>query len=214
MAREIYRAAEHMRVMVDNLLELGRIEAGEVILFSGPCELPRLVEQAVEHVRLLEGREHEYLDLLDPALPPVMADPQRVGQVLNHLLVNATRYSPPGSAIRIGARCFPAHVEVWVADDGAGIDPGRLERVFEKFYRGDVSLTGQHPGAGIGLTACRSLVEAHGGRIWAESQGLGHGTTVRFTLPVAPGLAAETPAPATGAQAETGATCESHACAV
>jgi signal transduction histidine kinase len=84
-------------------------------------------------------------------------------------------------------------VEVSVADQGAGLTPEQCERAFEKFYRGDVELTGKHPGAGLGLAICRGLVEAHGGRIWAESRGPGTGAVFRFTLPVAVGSPAMLP---------------------
>jgi signal transduction histidine kinase len=121
----------------------------------------------------------------------VYADPLRLKQVLDHLLTNAARYSPVGTEVRITARTVATHsgagsaVEVAVADQGAGFTAEQRERIFEPFYRGRVDLTGKHPGAGLGLAISRGLVEAQGGRIWAESRGPGAGAVFRFTLPLA-----------------------------
>jgi len=111
----------------------------------------------------------------------VVADARRVSQVLSNLLSNAVKFTPPGGAIRVGARCDAEFTEFWVTDTGVGIAPDQLVRVFERFYKTDPSRAGS--GTGLGLAICKHLVRAHGGAIWAESQGPGRGATFRFTLP-------------------------------
>jgi histidine kinase len=104
-------------------------------------------------------------------------------QVLENLLANALRYTPPGGSIRIDVTCDGQAVFFTVADTGSGIPPEHLPHLFERFYRADQG--GRVGGAGLGLAICKGLVEAHGGRIWAESRE-GEGTAIRFTLPLEP----------------------------
>jgi two-component system OmpR family sensor kinase/two-component system sensor histidine kinase BaeS len=127
------------------------------------------------------------------SLPALYADPQRLGQVLGNLVTNALRHTPPGGQVTLGAalsseEAEPAGVEIWVADTGEGIPAQALPHVFDRFWRGDAARSHQAgAGSGLGLTIARSLVELHGGRIWAESAGLpGQGTIVKLVLPQAP----------------------------
>jgi two-component system phosphate regulon sensor histidine kinase PhoR len=99
------------------------------------------------------------------------------------LLDNAVKFTPPGGCIQVGARQLGELVEVWVSDTGVGIEPDELLRIFERFYKIDASRAGR--GTGLGLAICKHLVQAHGGRVWAESLGPGRGATFRFTVPVA-----------------------------
>jgi signal transduction histidine kinase len=115
-------------------------------------------------------------------LPAVLADPERVGQVLRNLLSNALHHTPPEGRITVEARATPEGVEVAVSDTGSGLAPEQAQYVFERFYRADPSRNRATGGAGLGLAIVKQLVEAHGGRVWLESQA-GQGTTVRFTLP-------------------------------
>ena len=118
-------------------------------------------------------------------LPVVVADPERVGQVLRNLLSNALHHTPPEGRIVIEAQAVPEGIEVAVRDTGSGIAPDQAPYVFERFYRADPSRNRATGGAGLGLAIVKQLVEAHGGRVWLESTP-GEGTTVRFTLPSAP----------------------------
>ncbi len=123
---------------------------------------------------------------VEPGVPDVMADSDRAMQVLTNLLGNALRYTPVAGSVRV--RVAPAsrrEVAVSVSDTGVGIAPEHLARVFERFYRVDKSRSRVLGGSGVGLTIARALVEAMGGRIWAESAGTGQGATFTFTLPVA-----------------------------
>ena len=108
--------------------------------------------------------------------PDVDADPDRIGEVLANLLENALRHTPPGGTVTLSARPDGHDALLTVADTGDGVDPGDLERIFERFYRTDVSGSRVLGGSGIGLTISRALVEAHGGQLWAESDGTGTGT--------------------------------------
>jgi signal transduction histidine kinase len=123
------------------------------------------------------------------ALTPLVADPQRLGQVLGNLVTNALRHTPPGGEISLGADLervdeTPRFVRLWVADTGEGIPAGDLPRIFDRFWRGDPARTRETgAGSGLGLAIAKSLVEAHGGRIWAESQ-LDQGTIVSCFLPL------------------------------
>ncbi len=118
------------------------------------------------------------------ALPPLHADPQRLGQVLNNLVTNALRYTPAGGKITLGAAACAAEIKLWVADTGAGIPPEDLSRIFDRFWRGDPSRTHEEgAGSGLGLAIAKSLIEAHGGRIWAESA-VGEGTAISCALPL------------------------------
>jgi histidine kinase len=116
---------------------------------------------------------------------PVLADPDRIGQVLTNLLGNALQYTPAGGRVEISVRRAPEGVELAVTDTGAGIAPAHLPHIFDRFYRADRSRARASGGSGIGLTIARSLVEAHHGRIRAASEGEGRGSTFSFTLPAA-----------------------------
>jgi two-component system sensor histidine kinase KdpD len=125
--------------------------------------------------------DHPLTTAVAPGLPLAHFDYVEIAQVVLNLVENALKYTPPGTPITIAARPVPGAIEVAVRDEGPGIPAAKLQRLFEKFYRADVS--SRVPGTGIGLAICKGLVEAHGGRIWVESH-LGEGTTFRFTLPL------------------------------
>ncbi|MYC26670.1 MAG: response regulator [Nitrospira sp. SB0662_bin_26] len=185
--RIIDAQADHMQGLIGNLLDAGRIEAGTLSVDPGPADLADLVDRA-RTTFLSGGARHAVHIDLPPALPPVMADRERIVQVLNNLLSNAARHSPESSPIRVEASRDGAHVAVSVSDQGRGVPPEMLGQLFRKH----VALTGGDSGhgtaaSGLGLAICKGLVEAHGGRIRAESAGLGQGARFTFTLPVAEG---------------------------
>ena len=194
--REFFRIidgqADHMIGLVADLLDAGRIDAGTLSVAPEPTEVAALVDQA-RNTFLSGGARHTVLIDLPPGLPPVMADRQRIVQVLNNLFANAARHSPESSCIRVSAVRDSAHVLVAVADEGRGVPPELLPRLFQKY---SASRAGSAPdGPGLGLAICKGLVEAHGGRIRAESAGPGQGSTFTFTLPMA-GEAREDAVPA------------------
>ena len=185
--RIIDAQADHMQALIGNLLDAGRIEAGTLSVDPEPSEVAALVDWA-RNTFLSGGARHVVRIDLPPELPPVMADRQRIAQVLNNLFSNAARHSPETSPIRVEAARDGAHVAVSVSDQGRGVPPEMLGQLFRKH----VAFTGGDPGRGteaigLGLAICKGLVEAHGGRIRAESEGLGRGARFTFTLPVAEG---------------------------
>ena len=188
--REFFRIvdeqADHMRALIADLLDAGRIETGTLSVAPEHTAFATLVERA-RKTFLAAGGDHPLHIDLPPDLPPVMADRQRITQVLNNLFTNAARHSPASSPIRIDAAREGAHVRVSVADAGVGMPAERLQHLFRK--DAGTSEGGRRLGAGLGLAICKGLVEAHGGRIRAESPGVGQGTRVTFTIPAADGAA-------------------------
>ncbi len=185
--RIIVGQADHMRGLVGDLLDAGRIESGTLSVSPEPSGVAALVDRA-RNTFLSGGGRHTILIDLPPDLPPVMADRRRIAQVLNNLFTNAARHSPESSPIRAEAVRDGGHVVISVADQGRGVAPEQLPFLFRKHTRGD----GRDEAVrhGLGLAICKGLVEAHGGRIRAESPGLGQGARFTFTVPVAEVVAA------------------------
>ena len=181
--RIIHDQAAHMRGLIGDLLDAGRIEAGTLSVAPESSDVAALVDRA-RNTFLSGGARHTVLIDLPGDLPRVMADRRRIVQVLNNLLANAARHSPESAPIRVSAERDGIHVEVSVSDEGKGIAPEQLPHLFRK-YTGDAG-AGKHTSGdtGLGLVICRGLVEAHGGRIRAESAGAGQGARFTFTLPV------------------------------
>ena len=183
--RIIDEQADHMSGLIADLLDAGRIDSGTLSVAPEPAEVGALVDQA-RNTFLSGGARHTVLINLAPDLPRVMADSRRIVQVLNNLLSNAARYSPESAPIRVSAVRDGVHVALSVSDEGTGVAPERLAHLFNK-YAGVVG-GGQDSGpggSGLGLSICKGLVEAHGGRIRAASSGSGQGARFTFTLPVA-----------------------------
>ena len=183
--RIIDRQANRMDALIGDLLDAGRIEAGTLSVAPEPTEAAMLVDQA-RNTFITGGGRHPVLVELPGDLPRVLADRERVVQVLNNLLANAAYAAPESSPIRIGAATEGVHVAVWVADEGRGMDPARLTRFFARQPEARDAVD-RAPGGGLGLAICKGLVEAHGGRIRAESGGVGAGLRVTFTIPAAGG---------------------------
>ena len=179
--RIVGEQADRMDGLIGDLLDAGRIGAGVMPVDPEAQALAGLVERARTAFAGAGGRHAVVVDL-PPDLPRVMADARRIVQVLDNLLTNAARHSPEAAPIRVAAEPEGAHVAVSVADDGEGIAPERLAHLFRRHAGLDGGVGG---GSGLGLVICRGLVEAHGGRIQAESEGPGRGTRVTFTLPAA-----------------------------
>jgi two-component system, OmpR family, sensor histidine kinase BaeS len=173
--------------LVDDLQELSRAEAGQLMLHSRPLDAARLAQDAVERLGPAYAEKGIRLETdLATGLPTVLADADRTAQVLTNLLDNALRYTAaPGRVCVKVASGGGRNVAISVSDTGVGILPEHLSRIFERFYRVDKSRSRAMGGSGIGLTIARALIEAMGGRLWAESPGAGRGATFTFTLPTA-----------------------------
>ena len=180
----IVEQVDHMRELIGDLLDVARIETGTLPVSPEPAEVASLVDRARNTFLSGGGRNNLDLDLA-PDLPLVMADRQRIVQVLGNLLSNAARHSLESSVIRVTAVQEDLHVAVSVADEGTGISAERLPHLFRKVSRtdGETEKSGIG-GSGLGLAICKGIVEAHGGRIWAESDGPGRGARFTFTMPV------------------------------
>ena len=175
-----------LRRLVDDLQELSRSEARQIPLRVEPLDPSDVVAAAVERVGgSFEEKSIAFETEVPPRLPRMRADRDRAIQVLTNLLSNALRYTPAQGSVRMSADATDGAVRFAVTDSGMGIAPEDLPRVFERFYRTDKSRSRAVGGSGIGLTISRALVEAMGGRIWAESPGPGLGATFSFELPTA-----------------------------
>jgi len=175
--------SDRLNALINNLLDASRIQAGAFTLERGDVALPKLATSVVESFRSQTDKHAFVLDF-PLEFPPVFGDEERLRQVLNNLVSNAIKYAPQGGEIRVGGWSGAQQATVYVADHGIGIPAGEQGKLFQRFYRVDSSLRRSTQGAGLGLYLCRSIVEAHGGRIWLRSEP-GKGTTVLFTLPVA-----------------------------
>jgi two-component system phosphate regulon sensor histidine kinase PhoR len=180
----LHKVGAEVRVleqMAQELLDLAQIESGQALVRLVPKSVADLVAEVVE--RFAPQAEHKQ-HLVTVDMPPdltVLADAQQVSRALGNLLHNAIKFTPPGGRITVRAGRLDGDVLIEVADTGPGIPPEDLPRVFERFYRGDRSRAGG--GTGLGLAVAKHVVEAHGGRIWVESEGRpGHGAVFRFTL--------------------------------
>ena len=183
----IERQARHMQRLVDDLLEVSRITRGKIELRPEPMLLTTAVGNAVETVLPMIEARSQTLDLDQPSRPvKIEADPVRIAQVLENLLANASKYTPAGGAIRVVVEDGPDAVTVRVIDNGIGIDPSKLEAVFELFVQAAPGVGEHQGGLGIGLAMVKRLVELHGGAVRADSAGPGAGSTFTVRLPRRP----------------------------
>ena len=184
--RIIDEQADHMRGLISNLLDAGSIEAGTLTVTPQPSSVADLVDKARNNFLIGGGSNPVVIDL-SPTLPPAMADPERITQVLNNLLSNAARHTPKIFPIRVEAIHENGFIAISVTDQGSGIPPEQLPHLFKR-------RSGLADSTGLGLAICKGLVEAHGGRIRAQSAGAGKGASFTFTLPIAPVEAARSAA--------------------
>ena len=171
-----------LQTLIHDLLESSIIDAGLLKLEFQPVQLPRLAKTAMDDIARRTEIHRFLLDFPD-RFPIVDADPDRIMQVLRNLLDNSVKYSPDGGLIVIRGEVLEDEVVVSVADQGVGLTPEHLNRLFEKFFRAKSLLDRHVVGSGLGLPISRTIVESHGGRIWAESQ-VGEGTKLYFSLPL------------------------------
>jgi signal transduction histidine kinase/putative methionine-R-sulfoxide reductase with GAF domain len=175
--------SDRLSELIGNLLDMSRIEAGELAVEAEPFDLLPLMEETAAGFQIMT-RDHRIMLRVPSHLPLVMADARRTRQVLRNLVENAVKYSPDGGPVTIVAEVQLGQVQVSVTDEGIGIEPYQLDRIFERFYQADSASTREVGGSGLGLSICRAIVEAHGGKIWVESRPR-EGSTFYFTLPLA-----------------------------
>ncbi len=181
---QIHHEADRLSRLVDDLQELSRVEAKAYPLNVHPVSIAMLAQVTIKRLSPLAQSKHIRIHIdLPLGLPPILADEDRFTQVLVNLVGNALLYTPEGGNVTIAAAQQDSEIFVSVKDTGIGIPPEHLKNLFTRFYRVDKSRSrNAGGGSGIGLTIAKHLVEAHGGRIWAESAGDGQGSTFTFTL--------------------------------
>lgn len=184
-AKSILTQVDRFVALLDELFEFARLEAEDNRWTTQPTDLGRLIGKTVEDLeaQAAENRVAVSIDVPDD-LPTVEVDPHRIKRVLVNLLQNALHHTPPAGSIRCSASTTTGFVEVAVADSGAGIAASERAAVFEPFFRGGPDASRTRPGAGLGLSICRLIIEAHGGRIWLGEAGAG--TRLCFSLPRSP----------------------------
>jgi signal transduction histidine kinase len=180
-------AANRLGGLTNDLLDVSRLRTGQMPMHTRHLDLPLLVQEIVARWRERWPERQVSLDL--PTEAPILADPDRLDQVLTNLLENAAKYSTPDTPIHVSLRRADEQVVLAVHDEGIGLPPGAHERIFEPFGRARNALEQHLPGLGLGLYICRRIVEQHGGRIWAESAGEGRGSAFRVALPADRGAA-------------------------
>src|SRR5579885_3453548 len=189
MLQMIDTQSDRLYDILNTLLDVWRLDAGTQSLHLSPVHLPELLQQLVDRWQR-QASGHRFLLTLSPRIPMITCDAVRIEQVLNHLLDNAVMYSHSGKPIKIRLETNDVEACISVADEGIGIAPEHIDRIFDRFYR--IQQDDRPQGSGLGLASARATIEAHGGRIWVDSPGLEQGATFYFTLP----FTARTSAPA------------------
>ena len=179
---EINQASDRLSELIENLLQLARLEAVGLHVEKQLTEIESIVDGAVEDIKKKVEKRH-FVTRVAESLPLVEADPGLIRQVLDKLLGNAVKFSPEGTEISVSCEAEGEELTVSVRDCGKGISREDLDKVFNRFYQVSPGLAQQGSGIGLGLSICKRIVEAHGGRIWAESTP-GQGSTFTFTLPL------------------------------
>jgi signal transduction histidine kinase len=169
--------------MIGDFLDLSKLEAGRIELKRETFDLKKVLNAALENFKPAAVQKQIRLraSLVEPILP-IEADPRRLDQVMNNLLSNALKFTPPGGEIEMGASNDGAEAKVWVKDSGIGIAQGEGETLFEKYQQGAGGKMSAQKGTGLGLVICKMIVEAHGGKISVASA-MGKGAVFTFTIP-------------------------------
>jgi signal transduction histidine kinase/CheY-like chemotaxis protein len=184
----IVRNAKSQNHLIDDLLDVSRIITGKMRLNVAPLKLGSVIKAAIETVRpAAEAKEIRLTALLDPAADTMSGDAERLQQVVWNLLSNAVKFSPNGGRVEVRLERADSHVEIVVTDSGKGIKPEFLPYVFEHFRQEDAGMNRRHGGLGLGLAIVLHIVELHGGKVRAASEGLGKGATFTIALPIARG---------------------------
>ena len=183
----VSRQTGHLTRLISELLDSAKIEAGHFELHRAPVQMHDVVGQVVKELQPMALQKQVVLtDETASDLPVVLADAQRMGQVITNLAHNAVKFSAEHGHVTISSYSNPTHLVIAVQDDGVGIPAGAMQHLFERFYQADGSSTRRVGGTGLGLYICKQIVEAHGGRIWVESDE-GRGSVFRFSMPAEAG---------------------------
>ena len=182
----IFRSAQRLTELINDLLDVARLEAARVQLEARPTDVHQALANVLATVRVAaQAKQITISDEMPADLPLVQADASRLHQILANLIGNAIKFTPPGGHVRVRAGRQKEQVWIAVEDTGVGIPPEELARIWDPFYQVESPLRRRHPGSGLGLAIVRRLVELHGGAVRAESAGENRGSRFTFTLPVA-----------------------------
>jgi len=188
---DIIRASSRFMLnLVNNLLDVAQIEAGQLRLDLQPLDLVALIRHNIMLNRVLAAKKQIEIELMDEPLPLLLLDASKIEQVLNNLLSNAIKFSPPRTTIRVRVARADDQILLAVQDQGPGIPPNELDKLFKPFQRTSVKSTAGEKGTGLGLSIVKKIVEGHHGKIWVESQ-VGQGTTFFVALPLSSSIARE-----------------------
>ncbi|OGQ92799.1 MAG: hypothetical protein A2253_06215 [Deltaproteobacteria bacterium RIFOXYA2_FULL_55_11] len=170
--------------LVNDFLDLSKLEVGHIDLVKKEVDLKQLIQNAVDNYLVLaQERKISLKSRIAEGLAEIAADPRRLDQVFGNLISNAIKFTPEGGEIEVGAdQENGLGVKVWVRDNGVGIAPEEIGQIFEKYRQTTSGKESKHKGTGLGLVISKMIVEAHGGKIWVESEE-GKGTTFAFTIP-------------------------------
>jgi PAS domain S-box-containing protein len=182
----IKKQSRRLLTLIDSVLDITRVEYGRPIeIKKEPVSLNSVIEDAVGSMDFqFQEKEIKLVITLSPELDTLLADGAKVTQLISNLLGNALKFTPQKGHVSITVTKIGGAAQIEVADSGIGIDQENLEKIFEKFYQVDSSYTRRAGGIGMGLAIVKEIVEAHGGKVWAQSDGLGHGAKFFFTLPL------------------------------
>lgn len=184
----VFTSARKLSRLIDDILDLSRLEAGQMDFELKPVRMDELLSELNDLVSVLADQSKISLELdIENGLPPVSGDREQLLRVIMNLVSNALKFTPENGRIRVGLRRdSAATLRVSVMDTGMGIPKDKLEKIFDKFFQvSETKDSSRRKGSGLGLSICRKIIQAHNGRIWAESD-LGHGSTFHFTLPLSP----------------------------
>jgi signal transduction histidine kinase len=184
-AKQVLNAAMQMRVLVDAMTNLDMLRSKDMIMQRMVVPVQQILNSAYNEVKRLSDAKGQQVVIQMPEIPiPVKCDPEKLTSAFVNLLDNAVRFTQDKGKINIGAELQPGgEVLTWIQDNGKGIQQNDLKKIFNEFYQVEQHTTRKHGGMGIGLSIAKGLVEAHGGKIWAESPGIGKGSTFKVLLP-------------------------------
>jgi signal transduction histidine kinase len=184
---DIQESGQHLLLLINDILDIAKIEAGKMELELGPVVVKELLENSLIMIKEKAGKHNIKLDVdLAPEIKglKIQADERKLKQIIFNLLSNAVKFTPDGGRIQLGASCEDEKLAVAVTDTGIGISLEKQEKVFQEFYQVEAGLKDKTPGTGLGLPLSRKMVEMHGGEIWCESEGEGKGSRFVFTIPL------------------------------
>lgn len=183
-AQQVLVAASQMRSLIDSMTSLHQLRDKGVTFRPRTIPIQQLLQPVIDQLRPLVQEKHQLLRTEFPAQPLlVVADPEKLAPAFSNIITNAIQFTPAGGKISIGTRLTNGNVLVWVRDTGVGLERDQLSKIFQEFYQVESHMTRQVGGLGIGLTIARGLIDSQGGKIWAESDGLGRGSTFKVFLP-------------------------------